>query len=363
MQQAQLHRAAGGVRAALLAGEALALPLQWLAEAAGAEAVLLVRDTSERVQEISCSPSAMEATLDYLAGRRPPDSRAHRVQLSLQNGFLGDYDSFRPEEIARDAYYQEFLRGYGVGWHAAALLAQEGSCQTTLSFKRRFKDGHFDRDELDGLNAILPHLRETASFAHALGLAEIAGAARGGTTYLLDGLLRCAMPGAVEPVPGSNAAVIFRDGVPEAAEASERAHFHGALLRASQPPFAIQTLLLTAPQGGERSIVRLASSAGSALSLFHATRVVMIVTPVEAEREPGDMIVPALIDDFKLTPAEARAAALVGSGWLPAHAARRLGISEGTLRNQLKAAYAKLGVTRQAHLTRIVNALDMQHRR
>lgn len=41
----------------------------------------------------------------------------------MADGFLDDYRHFTPAEIARDPFYQEFLRPVGFGWHAVACLA------------------------------------------------------------------------------------------------------------------------------------------------------------------------------------------------------------------------------------------------
>ena len=59
-----------------------------------------------------------------------------------------------------------------------------------------------------------------------------------------------------------------------------------------------------------------------------------------------------------LTPAEARLAALVGTGQPPRTAAVSLGITEGTARTTLKAVFSKLGLSRQAELARLVSRLQ-----
>jgi DNA-binding CsgD family transcriptional regulator len=204
-------------------------------------------------------------------------------------------------------------------------------------------------------------LRETASFARALGLAGAAGEARGfarvGAAYRLDDQLRCATAHPALASDPDSEPVIFTDGKPRAARTEEQAGFEAALLRAARRPFAYSTLLLSALDGNRRAVVRLAPVVGSATSLFIDTHVIMLVTPVQLRREPPDALVPALIEMFGLTPAEAKAAALIGCGWVPREAASRLEIGEGTLRNHLKASFAKMGVTRQVHLSQLVAAV------
>jgi DNA-binding CsgD family transcriptional regulator len=54
---------------------------------------------------------------------------------------------------------------------------------------------------------------------------------------------------------------------------------------------------------------------------------------------------------FDFTAAEARVAALIGQGLSIAEAAQALGSTAGTVRNQLKAVFAKAKVSRQVELS------------
>jgi DNA-binding CsgD family transcriptional regulator len=63
---------------------------------------------------------------------------------------------------------------------------------------------------------------------------------------------------------------------------------------------------------------------------------------------------------FALAPAEARVAALVGSGLSPRQAAEKLGISEGTVRTTLKHVFTKVGVSRQSELAVLLTKLTLR---
>ena len=60
---------------------------------------------------------------------------------------------------------------------------------------------------------------------------------------------------------------------------------------------------------------------------------------------------------FGLSQAEARVAGLVGQGLTVPAVAQRLGLSAGTVRNQLKAVFAKTGVARQTELSVLLSRL------
>ena len=59
-----------------------------------------------------------------------------------------------------------------------------------------------------------------------------------------------------------------------------------------------------------------------------------------------------------LTPAEARMAALVGTGRSPKEATERLEVTEQTAQTYLKIVYDKLAIARQTELARIVTRLE-----
>jgi DNA-binding CsgD family transcriptional regulator len=63
---------------------------------------------------------------------------------------------------------------------------------------------------------------------------------------------------------------------------------------------------------------------------------------------------------FGLTPAEARVAALIGSGLSPRQAAEKLGISEGNVRTTLKHVFTKVGVSRQSELAVLLTKLALR---
>jgi len=61
---------------------------------------------------------------------------------------------------------------------------------------------------------------------------------------------------------------------------------------------------------------------------------------------------------FRLTPAECRVAILLGDGLAPRKIAGTIGVSENTVRSQVKSIYSKIGVRRQAELIRFLLGLQ-----
>ncbi|WP_462119605.1 helix-turn-helix transcriptional regulator [Methylorubrum extorquens] len=61
---------------------------------------------------------------------------------------------------------------------------------------------------------------------------------------------------------------------------------------------------------------------------------------------------------FDLTPAEARVARDIARGLGVPEAAVQAGVTEGTIRSQLKAVFAKTGTSRQAELAALLNGIS-----
>jgi DNA-binding CsgD family transcriptional regulator len=87
-----------------------------------------------------------------------------------------------------------------------------------------------------------------------------------------------------------------------------------------------------------------------------STLAVLVVT-LGASEVPSAELVQRL---FALTPAEARVAALIGSGSSPRQASRQLGVSEGTVRTTLKFVFAKIGVSRQNELAALLTKFALR---
>jgi DNA-binding CsgD family transcriptional regulator len=88
-----------------------------------------------------------------------------------------------------------------------------------------------------------------------------------------------------------------------------------------------------------------------------ADTVTVIITDPElsGSRNTGEAIFAAL----GLTRAEARIAAIIGSGTSPEAAAETLEVSVGTIRNHLKIIYLKLGISRQGELVAMAGKMTV----
>jgi DNA-binding CsgD family transcriptional regulator/PAS domain-containing protein len=121
----------------------------------------------------------------------------------------------------------------------------------------------------------------------------------------------------------------------------------GGLLRLSRPSGAPPLLVLPVP---------LPPPAFALWELLEQARVLLlIVDPSGSSRAAAA----AIQTTFGLTPAEARVAALIGSGRSGPETAAMLGISPSTVKTHLKRCFEKTGVHSQVALARILGALPV----
>lgn len=364
-----LAAAAEGLLEAALTGGDWSAPLAGFAEAAGAGGATLVRQeafdpggAATHSEFMLATESIAEAVAPYLRGDAPPDPRLKRVTPKLEEAFLSDFDRFTPEEIARDPFYEEFLRPFGFRWHACARLDDGRSgAHVFLSLKRRLRRGPYEAADLAALARALPTARTAVSLSRLVLEAEARGrgrilSQRGEALYEFDrrGRLVGANDLGEALLAGPLRAERRRLRAPLAAE---QPRLDAALAAPYAAPAATGCAVLSEPGSSRRFVVRTLPVVGAGREIFAAAVAVAVVSVLEKPAGPPEPLVEALRAAFDLTLAEARVAALVGLGAPPHEAAARLGLSVGTARNYLKAAYAKTGAARQSELSHLVAAL------
>jgi DNA-binding CsgD family transcriptional regulator len=87
---------------------------------------------------------------------------------------------------------------------------------------------------------------------------------------------------------------------------------------------------------------------------FVRARALLTFTPLGSKPAPDPAILAAV---FGLTPAEARLASIIATGANPQLAADQLGVSRETVRNQLKAVFARTSTHRQSELVALLSNL------
>jgi DNA-binding CsgD family transcriptional regulator len=347
LRERELHGAVQNLVECALVGDGWEQALHRLARAADARGANLVCNSATRSIGGFASPDVAGTQARYFASARPPDSRFNRVRTGPHCNFRTDLDDFTAEELARDAYYQEFLRPEALFWHATTWLAGLEDIQIELSIKRSPDRGPFEPDEIAALDRLLPDLRGVARIARCLMDAETRGmvqmlGCRGGPVFELDSrghVLRSsdAAGWAAELVRVSQRRLVALD--PLSAAKLERAIDDAIHLGRT----AIVVL-------GKAAYLLVLPVVGKARDIFNAAAAVAVL--VEAKRAPltngGPCETVRLT--FGLTEREARVATMLRDGHSPSDISRQLGIGLGTVRNHLKSVFQKTGVHKTSDL-------------
>jgi DNA-binding CsgD family transcriptional regulator len=307
---------------------------------------------------------------DWEGGWWRIDPRGPRA-FSLGPGarVITDHDIITPDEVARDAFYQEFWRPRGFGDTLAQLarpLPQHAVC---ISVHRDARKGPFERAGIDVMTTLGRHAARAVALSAELAAARMVRATLAEAFDLIAaGIVLLGRGGVVTHINKAGEALLG-DGI---------AIGHGRLLRASRP----------ADQAELDRLVGVAHAASGDLPLARTAilhrpsgKRPLLAHALPIRRRPADVLdhilfgdarafvviidpdvgaPPSLADSLRLyglTAAEARVAAMVGSGQAPRDVAEALGTSEGTVRIQIKRAFEKLDISRQSELARVVTRL------
>jgi DNA-binding CsgD family transcriptional regulator len=284
------------------------------------------------------------------------DERYHSLPAFMRRGVACEFDFTTREAMARSPFYQELLRPQKLQWFAAVKVG-EGEDVWGLSIQRSMQEGPFGPTELGRLAQLSRRLAGAAELARAFGFARIEAAldafeASRSPVSMIDRsgeVLR--LNRSAERLLGPDLQIVRRRLVSwsrEATHALDRT-LHELIWRRTTEVFQPPVVM---PRHDGRPIVaypsRLSRSVREGLAICEG-----FVVFVDLGARPAS-IAADLTRVFALTPAEARLAdRLLREESLEA-AAESLGVSIGTARNQLKAAYLKTDTHSQGQLIALI---------
>ena len=284
---------------------------------------------------------------------------SRRICLFSQNQpiFLVEHDFWTQAQLDDNPIYRDFFRPHGLGWSAGTGLAMPTGDNIVFSVERAFERGPIEKEHVETLNGLRPHLARAALIAARLGLQSAKGANNTLAALGLPALVLAEDGVVIEANALMNDlpdVVRWRaqDGI---ALADARAN---DLLRAALPALdapsgtAIQSFPLRGPDGQASMVVHIMPIRRSAHDIFARSYALLIFTPVSARRAPPVELVRSLFD---LTPSEARVARGLAMGDSLDAIADGGGVTRNTVRAQLRQVMDKTGCTRQSEVTALMS--------
>jgi DNA-binding CsgD family transcriptional regulator len=274
-----------------------------------------------------------------------------------QPSFLAEHDYWTPEQLEANETYRDFFRPRGLGWSACTGLALPTQDNIVFTVERNLDRGPVERDKIDALNALRPHLARAALIASRLSLRSAQSAS--------DTLAVIGLPALVLDTRGValQANALMNDlqgellwhaqGRVALADAQANALFWAAwpsLDKSSEP--SIHSFVLRGKDGLATNVVHVLPIRRSAHDIFAMAHALLVMTPVTARKAPPVELLRSLFD---LTVAEARVARGLAGGQSIEDLAASGGVSRNTVRTQLQQVLEKTGCARQAEVTALLS--------
>ena len=275
-----------------------------------------------------------------------------------------------PEQIKGHAFYHEWLKPAGNFTYAAGItLLRDERRLLRLTFDVPDRLGHLEKPVAELLAKLSPHVKRAFQLNDRLEAAEVAAEGLEGLIDRLDGAVFIVSGQGHVLAANAEAEALARRGSLLRLQRDRRLGFsqvkydeayRRALAAVAAPSLKGGDVIFAVggPDFGEGSVavlpLRARTASLAAASAGHGLAFVLI----RKADAPTQSAVQLLQSLYQLTKAEAEVAGLIGSGFSPSEVAESLGLSKVTIRNQIAAIMAKMGVHRQAELVARVAALS-----
>lgn len=271
---------------------------------------------------------------------------------------LSEEDFATPDELARDPHYADFCTRYDIPHICLTTLIRSEDRVVGLSVLRSKREGAIDRRNRHVFAALAPRIQGAvrvrmtleAQGAKTLALGfEAAGLA----AFIVDshgGTL--SSTGRAIDLVATGSHLTLKNHVLGAVLQAEDLQLRAAIAQAGHPGAMPYALTIRTREGRQPLLVDVLPLPRDTDAMGFRAHALVVVALPDTGRQRGAML---LRSAFTLTSAEAEVtAALVAGDGDVEHVALTRGVSVGTIRNQMKSIYSKLGVSRQAELFSLV---------
>lgn len=325
----------------------------------GAGAVLLTR-RSDAWLGWRCS-AELEPGLDaYLNSEAALQSQTFARLVGANGaGFITDQELFADAEFLADPMMTEWATPNRLHHGAATAIHVPTGDLVVVQVQRRTGRPPLDWESIRRLDAFRPHLARAGLLATRWRLEQLRAAA--------EALALIGLPAAVLDANGkvlaANALIEEMSShvvwLPEdrlaLTDTTATALLRQAVARIREPAAtSVRSFPAMGATMSEPVVVHLVPTTGRASDLFGGGFGLLVITAVVAPDAPDAALIRGLFD---LTPAEARVASGITEGLSVNQIASRNNVASETVRAQIKAVFAKLGVNRQSQVAALLAAV------
>jgi DNA-binding CsgD family transcriptional regulator len=278
-----------------------------------------------------------------------------------QPTFLSEFDFWSKEELDNNVIYRDFFRPRGLGWSASTGLAMPTRDNIVFTVERDYQRGPIEKEAVDALNALRPHLARAGFIAARLSLKNAQTANNTLALLGMPALLLDEWGVVIEANDAMNElpdAVRWRaqDRIALGDETAD-ALLRSALAQLDSPsPATVNSFALRSQTGAAALVAHLVPVRRSAQDIFGRSSALLVFTPVTGRKAPPVELLRSLFD---LTPSEARVARSLAAGESLDDIAATGGVTRNTVRTQLQQVMSKIGCTRQAEVTALLSNIAL----
>lgn len=314
------------------------------------------------------------ARVDYLSRFHPHNPRVGLMLDLKGREWLHVHDVLGEARIESDPYFRDFMTGHGARWMHATRVVEDSQHDTFLGVVRDANQRPLDAGEIGALEILRNHIRNALRFEREMGeLLNRSADNRAMLSVLPYAVALIDAQGVVEfgnrawrrialgdlPIHSQGADLRFVDDAAQACFAQALARlFPASDVAGGEPQSAFDRVVWRIGEHGARDehlVIALALRAERSGKVFGASnKALLILHPLQSIPVLDAFL---LGHAFDLTPAEAQVAVAMASGARPEEIARRRSVSSQTVRTQVRSLYAKLDVSREADLVRVLAAL------
>ena len=270
-----------------------------------------------------------------------------------QPTFFVEQDFWNEEELANNPFYRDFFHPRGLGWSAGTLLQMPTGDNIVFSIERQLDQGPIERNHVDRLNELRPHLLRSAFVSTRLGLQRAQGASETLSKFGLPALVLDANGKFVEANDRAHSVtdhVTFSEPGHRVGFSDRRAGAFltssleklGGVSTADNLSFPIRDKDGNAAFVGHLMPIKLAAH-----DIFANSYALLFLTPLDQTRAPSTELMRSLFD---MTVAETRIGKGLVKGKTLTEIAEDGDVSITTVRSQFSSILEKTGCSRQAEL-------------
>jgi len=292
----------------------------------------------------------------------PRNTRGQLLLTLPQAEFHSDADHFTRDEMSADPLYTDLHWKLGLGYAAATWIAPPNGDNLIISIERRRERGPFEREVVNRLTGLRPHIARSALLAARMDFERIRSANLAFETSGLpsaavasDGTVVDANPRFERMTAQARIGALDRLLL-SSKHAQNFLQQSLSMLQMRDPDFVAAARSLPLPAAGDNpaAVIHLVPVRRLARDLFSRATLFVIITALGDKKLPSAHVIQGLFD---LTVSETRVAMALAENLTVDEASRKLGISRETVRHHLKSIFVKTGLSRQSELVSRIGGL------